>query len=54
MEPIPYRLFHHSRHAKKRIAGADMRRRAAYLRQQSGFYPALAQLRKSDETINAL
>ena len=53
-EPISYRLFHHSRHAKKRIADADVRRRAARLRQQHGFYLALAQLRKSDETINAL
>jgi len=50
----PYRLFHHSRHAKKRIADADVRRRAARLRQQHGFDLALAQLRKSDETINAL
>ena len=53
-EPIPYRLFHHSRYAKNRVADADVRRRAARLRQQHGFYLALAQLRKSDETINAL
>ena len=53
-EPIPYRLFHHSRYAKKRIADADVRLFAARLRQQYGFYLALAQLRKSDETINAL
>jgi len=47
-------LFHHSRHAKKRIADADVRLFAARLRQQHGFDLALAKLRKSDETINAL